>query len=65
MTGKAWGCIFMIGVIAITSLVFYGVTYYALGFLGLAELSRTALSLLIGFSGALGAQWFLAMMDKE
>jgi len=65
MTDKAWGCAFMIGIVAITSVVFYGITYFLLGFLELGELSRTALSLLLGISGALGAQWFLATMDKE
>lgn len=65
MTGKAWGCIFMIGVVAITSLVCYAITYFILGFLDISDLSRTALSLLLGISGALGAQWFLATMDKE
>lgn len=65
MTGKAWGFIFMVGVVAATSLVFYGITYVILGFFELGDLSRTALSLLLGISGALGAQWFLATMDKE
>jgi len=65
MTGKAWGCVFMIGIVAITSLIFYGIAYFILGFLELSDLSRTALSLLLGISGALGAQWFLATMDKE
>jgi hypothetical protein len=65
MTDKAWGCVFMIGVVAITSLLFYGITYFILGFMELSDLSRTALSLLLGISGALGAQWFLATMDKE
>lgn len=65
MTGKAWGCVFMIGVVAITSLVFYAITYLILGLLEVSDLSRTALSLLLGISGALGAQWFLATMDKE
>lgn len=65
MTDKAWGCVFMIGIVAITSLVFYGITYFILGFLDLGDLSRTALSFLLGISGALGAQWFMATMGKE
>jgi hypothetical protein len=65
MTNKAWGCIFMIGVVAITSIAFYAITYLILGFVDISDLSRTALSLLLGISGALGAQWFLATMDKE
>ncbi|MBI4192990.1 MAG: hypothetical protein HY525_20960 [Betaproteobacteria bacterium] len=65
MTDKAWGCVFMIGIVAITSLVFYGIAYFILGFLVLSDLTRTALSLLLGISGALGAQWFLATMNKE
>jgi hypothetical protein len=65
MTGKAWGCIFMIAVVAITSLVFYTITYLLLGFLDISDLSRTAISLLLGISAALGTQWFLATMDKE
>lgn len=55
----------MIGVVGVTSVVFYGVAYFALGFLGISDLSRTALSLLIGISGALGAQWFLADEEKK
>ena len=55
----------MTGVVAITSLVFYGITYLILGLFEFGDMSRTALSLLLGISGALGAQWFMATMDKE
>ncbi len=65
MTDKAWGCLFMIGVVAVTSVVFYGIAYFALGFFDISDLSRTALSLLIGVSGALGAQWFIASDEKS
>ena len=65
MTGKAWGCIFMIGIVSITSVTFYWITYFIIGLFGIGDLSRTALSLLLGISGALGAQWFLASIDKE
>jgi len=65
MTGKAWGCLFMIAVVATTSLILYGLAFLVLGLFDLGDLHRTALSLLVGISGALGAQWFMATMDKE
>lgn len=64
MTGKAWGCLFMIAVIAGVSLVLYGLTYFVLSFFDV-DPHRTSLSLLVGIAGALGTQWFLATMDKE
>lgn len=65
MTDEAWGCLFMICVTAVTSVVFYGITYFLIGFLDISNLSRTALSLLIGISGALGAQQFVATGEKK
>lgn len=65
MTGKAWGCLFMIAVVAVASLILYGFAYIILGFFDVSDLYRTSLSLLIGISGALGTQWFLAALDKE
>jgi hypothetical protein len=55
----------MIAVVACTSLVLYGLTYFVLGLVDLGGSHRTSLSLLVGIAGALGAQWFLATMDKE
>lgn len=65
MTGKAWGCLFMIAVVTVASLILYGLAFFVLGFLGVTDSHRMSLALLVGIAGALGTQWFLATMDKE
>lgn len=65
MTGKAWGCLFMIAVVTVASLILYAFAYFILGLLEFSDSHRTSLSLLVGIAGALGTQWFLATMDKE
>ena len=65
MTGKAWGCLFMIAVVGGVSLVLYGLTYFVLALIDVGASHRTSLSILVGIAGALGMQWFLATMDEK
>ena len=65
MTSKAWGCLFMIAVVAVASSVLYGIAFFVLGLLDVSDPHRISLSLLVAIAGALGTQWFLGTIDKE
>ena len=61
--GDPGGCVFALGVYAVASVALYFMTYYALSAFDVSQPHLSALSLLVGFSGAIAAHWFLSTMD--
>ena len=61
--GDPWDCVFTLAICAVASVALYFMTYYALSAFDVSQPHLSALSLLLGFSGALAAHWFMSTMD--